>query len=472
VLLCRTSSSNQPNQSQRERLPSSRNALAFSAGGAQAFTRTARQLTKAPALVRMERNQAINRLVIETGGYYIWAALFSRSKFELLENALDWLGWLIIGFTVPVTVGKTIRERYARKIAQQVGKSLPKPLQPNLSLLEVPFELLDKGKNLKPRMERLAPIAEALGFKSAHSLQRFVTEGPALQALLRRGKITILAMDLLLMAFKGQVYNWGSKWLTERWSGKKGFSGEFSIASDDYLKQKSASFERAKKRKKLISFALGFGGASLLPILASAALKKNVTLGKGLLGRVKKMIPSFNYVDAIYMSKWVILWHNVFNFAAPSLLSARDPHELREKLTKVLAFDMFYFFGDDIITGLAAKRLQHKPENQRLLKGASILHPEKGWLGLPKAKRLSEIYDIVKRNPQHPAYKLGTRTFWVGFIGTSLGLGIATNLANNLYTRFKVKKEMSAMPGNSAVPVSTTLLRPPTWQVQFETLSQ
>ena len=55
-------------------------------------------------------------------------------------------------------------------------------------------------------------------------------------------------------------------------------------------------------------------------------------VGKRLFNGIKLL----NYHKAIYMSKYLMLWHSIFNFVAPTLLSARDSHEFRERLNKAL----------------------------------------------------------------------------------------------------------------------------------------
>lgn len=398
-----------------------------------------------PPLVYLEERHAWNRLAIETLGYYSWSAALSRSKFELMEIGLDWLGWAVVGVALPLTLGKWMKGKAQSKILKACGNSLPSLKDKKLTMLEVPFEFLDQSKSMKTDIVNADPIAKGLGFKDVSHLQGTLSRNPKLVELIQNWKVGILGLDLFLFAIKGQLYNWGSKWLTEKLSGKKGFSGEFNQASDEYLKKKSNSFDLAKNKRKIFSFVWGFGGALALPLLMMKALKSPGKLGTGFLGRFKKLMPYFNYVDGIYMSKWVILWHNIFNFATPTILSARDPHELREKATKMLAFDIFYFFGDDWFTGAMAKFLQNRPGFKKQLGGIKLIRDQKGILGRPVAFRLNEMYKKLGGNANHIAYKLSRWSFLFGFAMTTLFLGIGSNLANNLYTQKKVKEEMSAL---------------------------
>lgn len=194
----------------------------------------------------------------------------------------------------------------------------------------------------------------------------------------------------------------------------------------------------------MFSVAWGFSGAFALPLLLTGLLRSPSRVGQGFLGKLKKVVPAFNYVNAVYMSKWVILWHNLFNFATPSLLSARDEHELREKATKVLAYDLFYFVGDDILNGMAGKYFQNRHAKQ--LGGISLMKTHAlGALKIPTGRRLNTIYELVNGNTRHPAYQYSLKSFLFSFIGTTVCLGIATNLVNNWYTRKKVRQEQQQM---------------------------
>ena len=65
-------------------------------------------------------------------------------------------------------------------------------------------------------------------------------------------------------------------------------------------------------------------------------------------------------------------WHGVFNFIIPGVFASRDKHELREHLSSMGVLYFFFFIGDSIFSGLAAKADSSapllSPKNSRRLK--------------------------------------------------------------------------------------------------------
>jgi hypothetical protein len=447
-----------------QRLPVGLPVFAGSLPTAANASAVAAMTQKMPWLVKLERNQLYNRTFIECLGFYLWTISLARSKYEMLENFIDLAGWGLIGVMLPLGLDVVFRQRVGKQLAKTFAHVIPANAKRNI--LEVPFEFVDAAgvKAIKPHWQTLT---KELGFNSVQEALTAIHSAPELVKAIRRTKVFMLFVDLFFMALKGQLSQWGGKWLTAKLSGKQGFSGEFAYATDAYRNKKADEANKSKRKRQIFSLVWGATGAFSLP-LAMMALLKHPT-STGWLGKIKTGLGAFNYVDAIFMSKWLILWHNIFNFTAPSILSARDSHELREKISKALSFDFFYFIGDDLMNGLAAKFFSKghagKPNPAGQLWEQHKAGPFK-WI---TGRRLSHVYDAVK-DPNHWAYKASRNSFVAGLLGTTMGLGIMTTLVNNWYTRKKVLKEQAAMQTSNAVP--TELPVTPTVNVNQQALRQ
>jgi hypothetical protein len=119
------------------------------------------------------------------------------------------------------------------------------------------------------------------------------------------------------------------------------------------------------------------------------------------------------------------------------ILSSRDKHELRENIVKQAVMDFFYFVGDDLISGVVAKRLQKKYSKQ--LKGIQLWR--KGPWGIPLAAPYEQLFKTSQNPAQKLANQLSRKIFWSGLAGTALCLGIGLTLANNWYTKKRVLEE-------------------------------
>jgi len=397
--------------------------------------------------VWVAQNQVLNREIIDIFGYEIPAVALARNKFERLERFLDGALWVLIGICAPILLDKGLNTRWTKGLIKDFNPAfLPKPQFQKLFKnpkdaiyrpVGIPFELLDKANRFNPGSKALNTIS-AYGLKSLPE---------KLADKLLNYKLLILWVDLLVMASKGQIYYWGKNWITEKWSGKKGFVGEFTYATDDYLKRKSAKHEQTKKTKQYLSLIMSYGSASLLPALLWGLLKSKTPAGrKNLIGTIKRVIPALNYFHVVYMSRWVMLWHNFFNWNLLGLIAARDSHELRETATKMFTADFFGFVADDVFKAFLGKFLQHRYKDK--LKGIPLV--KKGVLGIPRGISLHEFEDMAKRLTHQKqkdilplAQKLIRINFWSSLAFASLGMGVTVNLLNNWYTKQKVLREQA-----------------------------
>lgn len=377
------------------------------------------------------KNQLVNRTIVETLGYTFWAVLFARNGYERLERLIDWGMWTAVGTALLPGVNHLLNQR-GIKALQRLGVKQPKALQ-------TPFERLEQFALTQPANR--ARLAQWWGLRPSPRLNRQLN---TIARQIVRHKLLVIATNLLLLGAKGQLFYWGKNVVTQRLSGKSGFVGEFNIAQDAYLNQKAATEKRTERMRQIISIAGGVSAIIAGPLWIAALLKAPVKAP--MMGTLKKLLPHYNYQDALYLGKAVLIFHNLLNWMLPSILSARDNHERREVITKNLVFDFFFLIGDELISAKVAQWLLNRPGIKRHLGRYRLLKPGRTVLGLPHLKRYSTVLDDVARRVAPPlALKLSRIIFWSGVLGTALGMGITTTLVNNWYTQRKVLEEQAKL---------------------------
>jgi hypothetical protein len=386
------------------------------------------------------QNQILNRVIVEFLGYTPWSVALSRNNYERAEKLMDSVSWLIIGITMPIVLGKGVNRwltgRFLKRYPQAFLKtvSAKKPPTP----LGLPFEWLDTAgftKRFRPGSAMQKRLAD-------HGLKALPK---ALANDVLYGKLFgIMMIDYMALAAKANLYNFGRNWLTEKLSGKKGFSAELTIASDQYREAQAAAYADSAKKRKRLSITLSVLGSAAFPFILLGLLKSRTPANrKTLIGQVKKRIRWFNYSNIVYLSKYALMWQVFWNWNLSGFLAARDKHERREHLVKSVVGDFFFFIGDDFISGSVAKALQKK--HRKALRGIRLLEPERGLFGNLQAKDLGKIYDTAStlKNAQQKQLliRCGRQVFATGLLGTALCMGIAMTLVNNWYTRKKISSE-------------------------------
>ena len=437
------------------------------------------------------------RTFVDFFGYSLWSILVSRNIFEAMEKFGDWAAWFVAGVVFPATVLKPYSRYATRKIkaafdlptttsqavsplvsSETLGQTSFKSRIQNsvaqathkvktafrlltteteASPLQIPLEMLEQS-GFKTRLEDLL-AKEALGDPEVlrqltqFGLKSFEQLTPQLAHKVTLTKLLIVGADLLALATKGQTYAWVKNWAIAKLSGREGFSGKFGLASKDYLAQQAQQYQKNKHLKIMRSLIIGFSAALLFPFLLLGTIKAP-SRKNPIISFLKDRLSAFNYSDIVYMSKWVLLWHNLFNWSLPTLMASRDRDEFRENLVKLATFDAFFFIGDDLISGVyahcAQKALQH-PLETPILKYTR-------WFKLPRLIRLEEVFQKVNGNTKTLAYRLARQSMFAGLIGTTLCLGITTPLLIQLYTKKNVTREQAqkTIPPRKPTTISYT----------------
>jgi hypothetical protein len=79
--------------------------------------------------------------------------------------------------------------------------------------------------------------------------------------LIRRGKLIGMTIDMFALASVSAVIYYFRNWLTWLLSGQKeGFSGEFTYATDDYVKQKADELKKDEASRQTFGVIMGYLG--------------------------------------------------------------------------------------------------------------------------------------------------------------------------------------------------------------------
>lgn len=410
-----------------------------------------------PFAVMFENNQVVNRSFIELFGYMPPNIVLGRNLYERFERFWDSAIYLLLGIFGPIAIEKALNKKREQaffdehKLKHFFNKT-PTEFAPsgkrwyhkandyisNLgrrSPLRVRWEWLrpETVKNLPSDI--IGPLVREVGFKSKDKFYEFINN-PAIKKKLFKYKSQIVWLDLAMLTGMNLISMWGKNAITKLWSGKKGFSGTFNYTSANYQEQASKSYEDNKMKRFLRSLAVAVGLTVSLPPIIRYSVKGKSRAAKGLMNTITK--PFLNYSNAIFMSKYMVVWGGFLSWIIVGALAARDKNELREHLTKTTTVLVAYTFLDDLISGLAALKLQKKA------KAEGVTVSEQGFLGLPKALSLSRVLEQVG-SAKHHLYKGARANMWMGMIGAAAFTGATATLVNNWYTKKKVLAEQAAL---------------------------
>ncbi len=402
-----------------------------------------------PFSVAFHNNDVLNRSFIELFGLMPSGMLVARNVYERLEVAWVSVPWLLLAIAGPIILEKRINHRsedgFRKDFAHYFNK---KPVfKPHgqgwfnrlnhrianlgrTSPLRVPWGALNGSALASVSAEKAAQLVKDVGFKSVEALTTALKD-TAFRKRLLKTKMRIVALDVALIAFANLSSVWGKKEMTERLSGRKGFSGEFNYTTETFLEEKSKEYDTNKRKKFITSVLSVLAVDTTLPLIILAGVKSK---GKSLVGKaLRKLNKAFDYNNGIFMSKWIVAWGGFAGWMLAEVLSARDNHERRESIIKTSVMAVTYTVGDDLFGGVLGRLFQKKRW------GLPIV--EKGWLGLPALKKLNRVYNAVNGDTQHGAYRAAKQASWLGLLGATALTGLISPLMNNWYTRKKATAE-------------------------------
>ncbi|MDJ0625962.1 MAG: hypothetical protein QNJ31_06315 [Candidatus Caenarcaniphilales bacterium] len=377
-------------------------------------------------------NPTLSRAGIEIGED-IAAALMSltlgRSGYYIVESVMATAFWLIVGFLLPTVLQKKL-------IVPEITKYLKSKYKiTNNKPIETPFAHLDKG--FLKKENNLKNLSDSLGFKGSRKKLRSLANS------IFKGKMFIMVLDYLFLWLCTQTFLRFRNWWTEKASGKEGYSGEFTYATEEYSKAKAEELKSSESLRHKLATVVGLLGNLSIALLCGLTLKSTSPIGKGLFGNLKKLTPAIEYHEGIYMSKWLLMFQTIFNYNLGAIFFfIRSINEMRDSLLKMLTFDFLFYIGDDLFGGIAANYFEKKHKNK--LQGIQLT--QEGFAGFKTAKPLHKIVKEIQQKQlsssvKEIAEKLARTNFRIGIGVSAFLLGLMVTTINVLSTKAAIKKE-------------------------------
>lgn len=372
-------------------------------------------------------NPVMGRVFIEIAGDGInslTSLALGRSPLFALENLLAPIIWASVGVTFPVFVINGLLVGKNSKFTTELKNSFA---MQNEQPLKTTFSKLDEHWLSTP--ENQTALIQELGLKNKADLMPTVRR-------IRQGKLIAMITDMFTLAATSAGIYYLRNWLTWLLAGKKeGYSGEFTYATDAYVKQKAEEAKKNEAWRHKFGVIMGFVGNLSAPLLCWFILRSPRSSG------LKKFIPAMEYTDGIYLSRWLMVFHVLFNYNLKQIFAfARSINETLESIVKALGFDFLFFIGDDLIAGATAKYFQKKHKAE--LGDIELTH--KGPLGTTLAKPMRTIEkEIESKHPElkELAQKLARYNFRSGLLATSALLGVFLSTVNALQTKSRIQNE-------------------------------
>ncbi|MFM7469600.1 MAG: hypothetical protein ACKO37_08895 [Vampirovibrionales bacterium] len=399
----------------------------------------------------LDTNRVWGQAVMETLGYEPLCVATARNRIERGERIADWAYWFGLGISLPLLLEKHAARPLGNSLRQAFGLVLHQGRKATeTSLLHIPLQWVDAAKTSTQHIpkESLSRMAQQLQLPS--SQLEGLMKNPSFKAMLARRKTQLMAIDMGTLALKGHVFFVAKNFLSNHFSGKSGFSGEFNYTEESFRKDSSKEFQAHVKRRWMTGAGIGIALSTGFPALVYAvnqAKQGHLTGLQSILHRLKPLTKWVEYTEGTFMPRMVVFLTDLANYTLPMLLASRDKHELRESALRALAFDGFYFLGSGAVSASVGNMLQ-----KRLNSSISILehHPNMPkWLSTqPKSlasvyREVSESLNTQDRNiiSKHPAYQAARKAMWAGMIASGIALGGAVPLLNNWLTYQCVKKQ-------------------------------
>lgn len=388
----------------------------------------------------IQSNATLNRAMIEVCGVDIPLIVMANNRDERIERAIRGNLFVFTAFVAPL-----ISMPFLNKFFLKKEGLLEHPDEKHI--LQISKEYLTKEnpeklkEGIKKTVQELENTKKPKFKDCAKHFDNILKRFPAEQLrhkLIKVHKNVFLA-DFLIASICSVTLPWLSNYITEKRTNRKGYVGEFKIAGENYTDKMAEKHEKFK--------ALKIGASFVLPIIAGLGITKGLhnamKLPEASLGRIgkslKKNIAMFDYKDAIYMSKMGYL-ATMFAGDLPSfILSSRDKHELKMKISVWTVLLGMLFGGDFILNNIAGRAID-KGFGTKLMdtKGFEksgffkkcLMHVN----SFEKLNKMAKVSSATK--------KAALAMYWGNLALTTIFLGFGLNMVTNRNMKKDVKKDL------------------------------
>lgn len=377
----------------------------------------------------VQSNTILNRAVLNTLGFSVPYSLnannWTEAKERLLANAL----YTVVAFASPFFMLPRIN-----KLVMKKGGLIENFEDKAVELVRVSKGYLneDAAKMVKGIKEK----AKEFGLQSEFNkiLNKFSDKETLRQKLIECHK-NIFKLDFLTTSVGITTIPWAVQYFTKLTTGRKGFSGEFKMAGEEYTDRQTESHEKNKYKKMALSYISAVAPALIIP----GYLAKSMKSAPQQLGRVgkwaKKHAENFDYKDGKFMSMltYATMW---FTGDLPSfMLAARDKHELQYIAVAYPILGTFYFIGDRLLNNVFGRLLDKH-------KGSNIMN-RKGYENVGFFKKLIMPMKSLNEITDHKALKYAQRIYWGNMLITAASLGVIMPQALNRVLKKNVEEDLA-----------------------------
>lgn len=404
----------------------------------------------------VEKNAILNRAIVDLGGVMPW--LFKTNnkeeKRERAINLLTFFGFAFLAPLVTVPAANRIIMKHC-KLTKGVWSNNHKAVQISNEFLKNK-ELTEKGINELAKNVSTSPLESVYRFINGKAkndkldvnelLKNCNNDWEKVRKRLINAKNAVLCSDLLITGFTLGGLGFLNNYITEKKTGKTGFSAELKMADPKLIEERAKNYTKTK-RKRMALFAaevLAISGA--IPF----ALKKGLTSnGTSKFSQfMQKHAKLFDYNKGIYMSRLALFVGIIMNWSGLEI-SARNKTEAKDWAIRN-SITVPVFFGGDLLLGsvfanlsdrIFKTRLTEKSEKQNLFRKI-----------FPKTKSLEEINRLAHAGKMTLKEKrLAHGIYWGNMALVSAALAFTVPYLCNKMIKSDVQKEVDKNKQNEKI---------------------
>lgn len=410
----------------------------------------------------IEENAVLNRGITDMLGIDVPWAFMSNNKDEKRERFVRSTLVFVEAFMVPFLLVPVLNRSVMRSFGLtkkffdkgnhligisnkelKIGENFLQKIETHLKdiTIEKTQKLLKKGKNVESEKVK-NELKKAFDTDFIKPLKEGKINPEKLRNKLINAKGLVLGLDIAITGILMACTAWFKNLMTEKLTGKTGFSAEYSMADKNYVEKKAEKHRKNKLKKFVASIMVGLGIGAIVGIMVAKSVKsKNPS---GITKFLKEKATSFDYTDAIYASRITLFFMAIISQIG-QLLAARDNNEVRDTALRTGMVDLLFFGGDAVLNSVLGKVIDKNA-------GTKLLNPVKNKnlsnRLFPPTKNLKEISKLLEtakceeKQILEKTAKYATGLYWFNFATIILAIGFGIPKMMNKLIRKNVEQDV------------------------------
>jgi len=373
----------------------------------------------------IESNVLLNKAMFDVVGSDVPWIIMANNKEERRERINRGLLSVLMVFVSPL-VALPFVNRFAMK---NVAKLTPKLFSKQYNAVKLSNEHLVNAEKTKAGLKKLS---EELKIDFTPTIQKAGGDFEKIRKKIVDAKNIVLGFDVMMVAGVFGHIGFYNNRQTKKKTGQIGFSAELEMA-DKSVVEKRAKRQEQLKKIKYNAFLATLAAASIgMPLAVRHGMRSNKNTKFA--NYIKSHGKTFDYKDAIFMSRWPM----AISFVAAHtgvFLASRNKSEMKDNAIRSTTSISIFFVGDLLLASvlgqisdklLKTKIINKNPEHKNILNKI-----------LPPAKTLKSLENI-----NHPRTKnVAAAIFWFNFAALSALMGFAVPTLINKMVKKDVSKD-------------------------------